>query len=104
MTMAEAAFDAANTNLPLWQQAALRIAKNEAALPELSSDEHVALFEKAALVMKPSRDEWTLLASDKSRQQAYVLAFVRAYKAGLPPVSGLSDAARYTTPRSGNPS
>lgn len=97
--MAEAALDAANTNLPLWQQAALRIAADEATLVALSDDEHKALFEKAALVMKPSRDEWTLLASDKSRQQAYVLAFVRAYKSGLPPVSGLSDAARYTTPR-----
>lgn len=97
--MAEAAFEPANTDLPVWQQAALRIAADEAALTGLSADEHTALFEKAALVMKPSRDEWTLLASDKSRQQAYVLAFVRAYKAGIPPVSGLSDAARHTTPR-----
>ena len=97
--MNDSTVTAANNNLPLWQEAALRIAANESSLGELSSSEHEALFEKAALVMKPSRDEWTLLASDKPRQQAYVLAFVRAYKSGLPPISGLTDAARYTTPR-----
>lgn len=91
---------ASKAEKPLWQQAALRVAEDENTLTTLTDGEHEALFEKAVLVMKPSREEWEHLATDKPRQQAYTLAFVRAYKAGLPPLSGFSDAARYTTPRS----
>lgn len=80
---------------PLWLDAALRIIADETAIASLSATEHQLLFEKAALVMKPSRAEWDMLAADRARQQAYILAFIRAYKADCPPLSGFTDARAY---------
>lgn len=83
-----------NSNAPLWKQAALRVAQDETRLPALSTAEQAALFAHAQQVMKPSAEAKAAMAVDPAQQAAYILAFVRAYKAGLPPFSGITEAMR----------
>lgn len=82
-----------NTNVPLWKRVALRIVENEGELTALQADERASLLENAIKVMKPSAEEQEVLAQDDAKQNEYLLTFVRAYKAGLPPYSSVRETA-----------
>lgn len=83
---------AANNNLPLWQRVTLRVALDHAELAQLSEVERHALMEKAVSVMKPTGEEQQLLSKDATAQDAYMLTFVKAYRAGMPPLAQLTEA------------
>lgn len=85
---------AANNNSPLWQRVTLRVAQNHAELAALSEVERKALWEKAVSTMKPTEAEAQLLENDSAAQDAYMLTFVKAYKAGMPPLSQLTENGR----------
>lgn len=82
---------AANGNEPLWKRVTLRLLKDPARMDTLSEVEREALWEKAASTMKPDPQELLLLMNDEAAKRHYMLRFVRAYAAGLPPLSRLTE-------------
>lgn len=83
---------AANSNLPLWQRVTFRVALDPQELAALSEAERAALWEKAVTTMKPTAEERHLLENDAAAQDAYMLTFVNAYRAGMPPLAQLTES------------
>lgn len=85
---------AANNNSPLWQRVTLRVAQDHAALAGLDAAERAALWEKAVSTMKPTTDELAAMTKDTGAENAYMLSFVKAYKAGMPPMAQWTENTR----------
>lgn len=89
--MPEHGMIAANTNLPLWQRVTLDIALNGTDINGLSDTQRAALWEKAVATMKPDAKERAQMDGNTEAQNAYMLSFVKAYKAGMPPLAQLTE-------------
>jgi len=81
------ASQAANTNQPLWQRVTLAVAGDIALMAQLDDAARDALWNKAVDTMKPDAAELEALHKDAAARDAYMLSFVKAYRAGRPPYS-----------------
>lgn len=78
---------------PLWKAAALDVIAGT-DVQELAEAEFAAVYNKAIAVMRPTLQEQKELAGNKPKQAAFIETFIHAYKAGLPPLSHLSEARK----------
>lgn len=88
----------ANTNQPLWQRVTMRLVADESAFGTLSEVERDALWQQAVSIMKPDAQELQILETDEQARDAYMLRFIHAYRAGLPPLSTLTERPTFPPP------